>query len=222
VNNALGVLRHIYRRAVDWKQLGSNPIGDLKLLKESRSRVRFLSTEEIEKLFAAFPSKLDKSALAKVYLKPLILVAINSGLRLSEILGLERRDIDWERGIATVLVKGGEKRQVHLNEGAMEALRSLPPRLDTPRLFPFTRHQASMTFSRMVERAGISDFRFHDLRHSFASYQAMSGVSPRGLQALLGHKDQRMTMRYSHLSDGFLREAVERVVIRAPEPASVG
>jgi len=79
-----------------------------------------------------------------------------------------------------------------------------------------------MTFSRMVKRAGIADFRFHDLRHSFASYQAMSGISPRGLQALLGHKDQRMTMRYSHLSDGFLREAVERVVIRAPEPAAVG
>ena len=57
----------------------------------------------------------------RVYLKPLILVANNSGLRLSEILGLVRREIDWDRGIATVIVKGGEKRQVHLNDSAMEA-----------------------------------------------------------------------------------------------------
>jgi len=73
-----------------------------------------------------------------------------------------------------------------------------------------------MAFARVAKRAGIEDFRFHDLRHSFASYQAMSGLSPRALQDLLGHRDQRMTMRYSHLSDDFLRAAVDRVQVRAP------
>lgn len=65
-----------------------------------------------------------------------------------------------------------------------------------------------MAFRRAVKRAKIDDLRFHDVRHTFASHHAMSGTQGRGLQALLGHKDNRMTMRYSHLSDTFLKTAV--------------
>jgi integrase len=64
---------------------------------------------------------------------------------------------------------------------------------------------------RAAKRAGIEDFRLHDARHTFASYQAMAGIQQRGLQALLGHKDSRMTMRYSHLSDAYLKAAVNAV-----------
>lgn len=77
--------------------------------------------------------------------------------------------------------------------------------------FPFGPNQLSMAFRRAVKRAGIEDFRLHDARHTFASYQAMSGTQGRGLQALLGHKDGRMTLRYSHLSDAYLRDAVHRI-----------
>jgi integrase len=109
--------------------------------------------------------------------------------------------------------KNGAPRHVYLNDAALDAFRSLPARLDTDRLFPFSPNQVTMAFRRVVKRAGISDFRFHDLRHTFASHQAMSGVAARGLQALLGHKDARMTMRYSHLSDAYLRNAVNSVVL---------
>jgi site-specific recombinase XerD len=68
-----------------------------------------------------------------------------------------------------------------------------------------------MALRRAFAAAGIEDCRLHDLRHTFASYQAMAGIQCRGLQALLGHKDNRMTMRYSHLSDAYLKAAVNAV-----------
>ena len=111
--------------------------------------------------------------------------------------------------------KNGEARHVYLNPAAAEALKSLPPRLDG-RLFPMGPNQTTMLFVRAAKRAGIENVRLHDLRHTFASYQAMSGVASRGLQVLLGHKDARMTMRYSHLSDAYLRAAVNAVVLGAP------
>jgi len=70
-----------------------------------------------------------------------------------------------------------------------------------------------MALRRILKRAGIEDFRLHDARHTFASYQAMAGLQPRALQELLGHKDARMTMRYSHLANAYLRAAVDQVVI---------
>jgi len=69
--------------------------------------------------------------------------------------------------------------------------------------------QLTVAFKRACKRAGIRDFRFHDLRHSFASYLTVGGVNLRTVQTLLGHKDLRMTMRYSHLSPEHLREAVQ-------------
>jgi len=81
---------------------------------------------------------------------------------------------------------------------------------------------------RAARRAGIEDFRLHDCRHTFASYQAMAGIQARGLQTLLGHRDDRMTARYSHLSDAYLKAAVDGVVLgrsnpdRATDASSVG
>jgi integrase len=118
---------------------------------------------------------------------------------------------NWDNRLATLtLTKNGEARHVPLNSIALEALRSLPARLDV-RLFPFGPDAATMAFVRAVRCAGIEDFRLHDLRHTFASYQAMAGTQGRGLQSLLGHKDGRMTARHSHLNDAYLRTAVDGV-----------
>jgi integrase len=142
-------------------------------------------------------------------------------MRRNEILGLTRRAIDWQNRMVTLeATKNGEARHVYLNETAFEALRSLPARIDTDRLFPFEPNQVSMAFRRAAKRARIEDFRLHDARHTFASYQAMSGVQGRGLQALLGHKDGRMTMRYSHLSDAYPRAAINKVSLGSGAPES--
>ncbi len=135
-------------------------------------------------------------------------------MRRNEILSLTRRTIDFENRVATLAdAKNGAGRHVYLNHAAFEALKGLPTRLDG-RMFPLGPNQTTMLFVRAVKRAGLENAKLHDLRHTFASYQAMAGVASRGLQVLLGHKDARMTMRYSHLSDASLRELVNRILVR--------
>jgi integrase len=218
VNREMTVLKHMLARAVSWEYLGTNRVAGLKPLREPSGRTRFLSLEEIERLLAACEDSISPC------LRSFVVVALNTGMRRNEILGLTRRSVDWANRVATLAdTKNGEARYVYLNDAALEALRSLPPRLDTTRLFPIGPNQATMLFHRAVKRAGIEDFRLHDLRHTFASYQAMSGVAARGLQSLLGHKDPRMTMRYSHLSEAYLRAAVNGVQLgRGGQAAPLG
>jgi integrase len=224
VNREVTVLKHLLRRAVEWEHLSRNPLLDtqgrplsgLRALREPAGRTRFLSLDEIEGLLKACNT---------VQLRAFMVVALNTGMRRNEILSLTRKSIDWQNRIATLTeTKNGTARHVHLNDAALNALRTLPPRLDSSRLFPFGPNQISMSFARIAKRAGISDVRLHDLRHTFASYQAMNGVAGRGLQVLLGHKDPRMTTRYSHLSDAYLRTAVDGVVLgsKSADAAVVG
>ena len=211
VNRELSVLRHIIKRAVRWEYLERDPVGKWPFSKEAAfRRSRFLSQEEISRLLMACEESRSP------YLKPFVLVALNTGMRRNEILNLTRRSIDWQNRLATLEdTKNGETRHVPLNDSALEALRSVPVRLDGL-LFPFKDdHSVSRAFHRAVERAGIADFRLHDCRHTFASYHAMAGVQGRGLQSLLGHKDPRMTVRYSHLSDAYLHTAVNAVNLGA-------
>lgn len=215
LNREATVLKHIMRRAVVWEFLSRNPFLDsqggvlsgLKALREPTGRTRFLSLDEIDRLLAAC------EASESVYLKPFAIVAMNTGMRRNEVLSLTRKAIDWQnRTAALTETKNGEARQVHLNDAALEALKALPPRIDG-RLFPLGPNQTTMLFVRAAKRAGLENCRLHDLRHTFASYQAMAGVAGRGLQVLLGHKDARMTTRYSHLSDAYLKAAVDGVVL---------
>jgi integrase len=208
------VLKHILRRAYLWKDADGDrylrhyPLQDLKRLKEPKGRVRFLVDDELPRLLGACADSRSP------YLTPFMLVSINTGMRRGEILHLERKDINWTRRTANLReTKNGESRIVHLNDSAIEALRSLPVRIDG-RLFPFADDAViSRSFRRACARAAVHDFRLHDLRHHFASAQAMVGTSTRILQALLGHKDSRMTMRYSHLSENTLEQAVNKINI---------
>ncbi|HUY28174.1 MAG TPA: tyrosine-type recombinase/integrase [Candidatus Binataceae bacterium] len=220
LNREVTVLKHMMRRAVVWEYLSRNPFLDsqggllsgLKALREPTGRTRFLSLDEIDRLLAA--CEVSES----VYLKPFAIVAMNTGMRRNEILSLTRKSIDWRNRAALLTeTKNGEARHVHLNDAALEALKALAPRIDG-RLFPLGPNQTTMLFVRAAKRASLEDCRLHDLRHTFASYQAMSGVAGRGLQVLLGHKDARMTMRYSHLSDAYLKAAVDGVVLGRSNP----
>jgi integrase len=207
VNREMTVLKHILARAVEWEYLGDNRAAKVKPLRETPGRTRFLSLEEIDRLLAAC------DASESPYLRPFAVVAMNTGMRRNEILSLVRKSVDFANSLVTLSeTKGGETRHVYLNQAANEALRSLPVRIDG-RCLPLGPNQVTMLFVRAAKRANLEDCRLHDLRHTFASYQAMAGVAGRGLQALLGHKDARMTMRYSHLSDAYLRAAVNGVVL---------
>jgi integrase len=211
VNREVTVIKHMLRRAVAWEYLSTNPAADIKALKEPSGRTRFLSLEEIDRLLAACERSQHRH-----YLRPFVMVALNTGMRRNEILGLTRRSVDWSNRLVTLeATKNSEVRHVYLNEAAFEALRALPTRLDSDRLFPFGPNQISMAMRRALRTAGIEDCRLHDLRHTFASYQAMNGIQGRGLQELLGHKDNRMTMRYSHLSNAYLKAAVNAVNLGA-------
>ncbi|HEV3113039.1 MAG TPA: site-specific integrase, partial [Candidatus Binataceae bacterium] len=154
-------------------------------------------------------------------LKAFTLVALNTGMRRNEILALTHQMIDRaNRLVRLTTTKNHEARAVHLNDTAFAAIESLPRRLDG-KLWPWTPNQASMAFQRAVRRAGIPDFRLHDLRHTFASYQAMAGTTGKALQELVGHKDGRMTARYTHLSADFLRAAINAVQLGGT-PANSG
>jgi integrase len=233
VNREVMLLKHIINKAIKWEYLTITPIKDIKAFKEPSGRTRWLSQEEIETLLAActldsFPADSNHanrsySKLLKHYLKPFMIIALNTGMRRGEILSITRKNIDWKNRLVTLEhTKNGEKRHVYLNQAALMAFKQLPPRLDAETLFPFTEDQIGMAVRRAINRAGIKDFRLHDMRHTFASFQAMNGIQGRGLQVLLGHKDQRMTMRYSHLSDEYLREAVNSVVLGLPKTKENG
>jgi integrase len=145
----LTCLRHMLRRAVDWERLSFYRFAGVKLPKERPGRTRFLSPDEIDRLIAACDCNL--------YLRAFAVTALNTGMRRNEILGLTRSSIDWNNRIATLeATKNGEKRHVPLNDTALDALRTLPARIDSC-LFPFNPNQVSIAFQRAVRRAGIEN-----------------------------------------------------------------
>jgi integrase len=220
VNQEIKRLRHILNKAIEWGYLKENPCKGIKNMKEPSGRIRYLSHEEMDKLLQAC----DVSSLAEkpnnkgrtfskmitAYLKAIVQIAIHSGMRRGEIMNLRWKDIDFkERRIILENTKNNERRAIPMNDTLCHVLQSLPIHLHAEKVFPdINGNMVTVTFERACKRAGIEDFRFHDLRHTFASYLTMGGWNIRTVQTLLGHKDLRMTMRYSHLSPEHLREAV--------------
>ncbi|MBI3245885.1 MAG: tyrosine-type recombinase/integrase [Deltaproteobacteria bacterium] len=221
VNNEFNRLRHMFGMAVRWSYVKANPCKGVKELKEPPGRIRYLTAEEYEQLLRALdPDTLrenpynagrELSPLLNIYLRPIVLVALHSGLRRSEILSLRRQNIDWQnRRMFVEHTKNGERRVIPMNDTLYETLRRLPARLDSEMLFPDVKlGMVTAAFRRAVKRAQLPDFHFHDLRHCFASYLTMGGANLRAVQMLLGHKDVRMTIRYSHLSPEHLQGAVK-------------
>jgi integrase len=221
INVEVACLKAICSLAVERCHLKRNAIAGRANLKGPAGRTRFLSPEEINELLESCGRAPTEGPVPGAYLRPFTVVALNTGMRRNEILSLSRRTVDFAARIATLTeTKSGEARHIPLNAAVIDVLRSLPKRLDTDRFFPFKPLDVTRAFGAAVARASIEDFRLHDCRHTFASYQAMSGLAPRALQELLGHADGRMTERYSHLSDAYLRAAVDRVMLGASTVAS--
>jgi integrase len=198
VNRELSILRAMLRLAADEDCGYLEKAPRVKLEREDQGRLRFLSDHECERLLA----ECRKSGQPLLY--TIVVIALNTGMRKSEILGLEWDRIDVSRGVLQLEeTKNGTRREIPMNQAVYDVLSALPK--SGRRLFPSSIRRA---FENAVERAGVKDFRFHDLRHTFASWLTMKGRPLREVQELLGHKSIYMTQRYSHLAPERLREAV--------------
>lgn len=213
VNREVACLRHMFNKAIEWGYVKNNPVRGVKKLKEPPGRIRYLEGKEIGALLDAM-DKLTRGSGS--YLKPIVVMALHTGMRKEKILGLKWKDVALEhRKITIHRSKNNEPQIIPINNTLYEALEKLPKRPDSDYVFsngngkPFGNVRRS--FDGALEKAGITDFVFHDLRHTFASHLVMSGCNLRTVQQLMGHKDITMTMRYSHLSQAHLEEAVQRL-----------
>lgn len=218
VNRYMAVLSHAFTIGV--KECGwvdSNPLAKVTKAKEPRGRVRFLSEDER----AALMDACRKSASPDLY--PAVVLALSTGARQQEILGLRWPQIDLNRRVAILdKTKNKERRVLPLAGPALELLkdRAKVERTDTDLVFPARKKQEDGTiapvdlrtpFQTALKRAGIKDFHWHDLRHSAASYLAMNGASLAEIAEILGHKTLAMVKRYAHLSDAHTAGVVERM-----------
>ena len=212
VKRYLAALSHVFTIAVkDWNWTTDNPVSNVTKPEEPRGRTRFLSDDEIidgEKVDG------ERTRLLKAcrqsdnnYLYTVVVLALSTGMRQGEIMSLKWSDVDLKKGQITLFeTKNKEIRVVPIAGRALESMKEHPRRLDTPLLFPSKVDKDKPMdlrnpWEKALKKAEITDFRFHDLRHSAASYLAMNGATPGEIAAVLGHKTLQMVKRYAHLSE---------------------
>jgi integrase len=205
INRALEVVRRIlYMARDDWEWIMRVP--KVRMLKEPKRRVRFLKHMEADRLMLALPE----------HLAPVVKFALATGCRMSEILRLEWSRVDFDRGVSWLdhgSTKTGEGRGIPLNCDALMALREV---LGQHERWCFTYKGKRMVkvgsaWRRALKRAGIDNFRFHDLRHTWASWHVMSGTGLQELMELGGWKSYDMVLRYAHLAPEHLSKAAARI-----------
>lgn len=208
----------------DWQWIESSPMEKISKPKAGRGRVRFLSADERTRLLTAC------AELGHPYLHTIVLLALSTGMRLGEIKNLRWELIDVRDRLAVghaqlLETKNGERRGVPIAGPALAAIRSLAAKacktqgllFPSIRLKPKSKLEKEMPmdirrpWEEAVAQAKLKDFRFHDLRHSAASYLAMNGATASEIAAVLGHKQLSMVHRYAHLSESHTASVVARM-----------
>lgn len=211
----MAALSHALTIAVkEWGWLEDSPMRKVTKPKESRGRVRFLSDDERMRLLKACKES------SNPYLYTVVVLALSTGMRQGEIMGLTWDVVDLNQGRAILHeTKNGERRAVAITGHALELLKELSKvrRIDCNLLFPAKENAPQKPQKPMdlrtpwetaVKKAELQDFKFHDLRHSAASYLAMNGASLAEIAEVLGHKTLQMVKRYAHLSEGHTARVV--------------
>lgn len=206
IDREVEIIRAMLGKAVRWNLLGKNPACQVEDYNENNTRERFLSAEEIRALLRA--TKRTRSPL----LRPVVYLALETGMRKGELLNLQWSDINFEASKILVRdTKSGVPRQVPMSRRARWLLRKLGAR-DPLAVWVFEFNGAAArdvktAWRRSLRLARIDGFRFHDLRHTFASRFAMKGGNLYALAQILGHSNPKMTLdRYTHLSPEFINE----------------
>ena len=193
------LIRHCLRIAIsEWGlRLSVNPVDQIKKPPSPRPRERRLNDGEYESLEEA--SMLTKNP----HIWPIIVFAIETGMRRSEILGLTWDNISLERQLAYLpLTKNGTSREVPLSTKAADVLRGQWSRHNTTTPFPVNANAFRLAWERLRKRADLCDLRFHDLRHEAISRFFEMGLSIPEVALISGHKDAKMLFRYTHLKAG--------------------
>jgi len=211
---ALSVAMGYAVKELQW--LERNPCQAMRKPKEPKGRVRFLSEGELKALLAACEKHAD------LYLA--VLLALSTGARKAEVMGLRYRQVDFDlKRITLDKTKNGDTRVVSLAGKAFEVLkaRSKVRNLKDDRVFPPTKHAEVQDYIDLrdsweaaLRAAGIENFHWHDLRHTAASYMAMSGRSMVEIAKVLGHRTLQMVARYSHMSPEHSAEIGEKLAAR--------
>jgi len=213
VNRYMSTLSHAFSVAFkEWGWLDDNPFRKVSTLKEPRGRVRFLDDDERKDLLEACK---DHSNV----LYTIVVIALSTGARKGEILSLRWSQVNLNKGMITINdTKNNERRSIPLQGHALDLVNDLGKvrRLDTDLLFPSKTNsdrQLSIDtiWKGIIKESEILNFRFHDLRHSAASYLAMNGASIAEIAEVLGHKTLQMVKRYAHLSESHTSKVVEKM-----------
>jgi len=204
INRELACLKTMFNKAIDWDVVSANPVRKVKLFPERPVKLRVVSDEEFQKVYNN----------ASEFLKPILVIAINSGMRRSEILNLKHDDIDFNQEYLTVRdSKNNESRIIPLNKTLKETIRPLLKNNNNEYLFGDQIikqcRRVENQFYKALKLSGINKCTFHDLRHTFASRLVMAGVDIVTVQELMGHKSIIMTKRYSHPTPDHKKRAVE-------------
>ena len=208
VNNIIKILKAMFTKAYDWEMIDENilkRVRKVKQLKGENKRLRYLSEEEAERLISH----------CEPYLKPIVITALNTGMRKSEILYLTWDRVDLKnRLILLDKTKNGERREIPVNDTLYQVLSEMVRNIKTDYVFynpetlkPY--YDVKKSFAGGLRKSHILDFHFHDLRHTFASRLVMSGIDLTTVKELLGHKSITMTLRYSHLASSHIQNAVK-------------
>lgn len=227
VNRYMACLRHIFALAVEWGKLEHNPFdkGRSLQLRENNKRERFLTEDEIQRLLAECPTAHERfqgkfvNGTQAIHLKDFIIISINTGMRKGEVLSLKWDQI---RGNLIYLreTKTDMARQIPINDDLAECLRSIRTRkmkqgIDSKFVICDEKGRRikdiRTSFNSALKRAGIMNFRPHDLRHTFASHFLMRTRDMKSLQEILGHTEMKTTMRYSHLLEGHKQDCMNQM-----------
>lgn len=213
VNRYLAILSHLFTIAMkEWGWVEDTPLRKVSKLKEPRGRIRFLSDDERDRLLKACQESESR------FLYTIVVLCLSTGARKMEIVGLTWDEVDLNRGVITLEdTKNGECRVLHITGHALQILKehSKIRHLRTNLVFPSSDITKPIDirspWETALKKAEIEDFRFHDLRHSAASYLAMNGATLAEIAEVLGHKTLQMVKRYAHLSEAHTAKIVAKM-----------
>ncbi len=210
ITRELACLKRMYNLAIKWGDAKKNPVNEVSFLEEPPGRNKFLSQEE---------ASIFQNSCAE-HLKPIVMTALNTGMRLGEILNLTWGRVHIQNVIdpyiEVTMTKNNETRYVPLNDTVVELLNGLQSR-STHSDFVFLSSKnkrlksVRKPFAQALRKSGILDFRFHDLRHTFASHFVMNGGDLLTLKEILGHHSMKMVERYAHLAAAHKRRQINNL-----------